>query len=464
MGIVYGIDVGDGAGVRSTSTSYDDNSWYAAADTTGSNAPQPSLDRLDAFAQIVNAQAPFDVAELCGLPDAPMMLRDHEGHAADVFDVSMLTVAELIGDWGSTPIKFIVQDPLIVQGVWEVALTAEPSIKRDDKINSPARHAGFEVDAYFAVSGQPRKIDGFVVNVDAKTGIGNRITEIETYPEPRNVNLLADARWLPLQWTLDPFMTYWAPFSGGDPGPCQGLTVRQLADDLGQCRTGVQYVVKDFLPGGTFHIRPQARQYFTSVPGTNPALLPNYDYYRAGGYVRSGAVGMRKGRHMWCDQINWNAKEVTIIVAAVLHEPQNEWTGILEVESSNEEQLEPFFGIRYHRSGVLGLWADSLLLSVPVQAGIARPAQPIIMGLNIDMVNNTVSMLSVDQDVKVQTTSLPHRYDNRSRLWLGRSPFGDDATASMEILEVSYWTRQLGPGDLVGLLGEYDRMYGVSTS
>jgi hypothetical protein len=167
---------------------------------------------------------------------------------------------------------------------------------------------------------------------------------------------------------------------------------------------------------------------------------------------------------MWCDQINWNAEEVTVIIAAVLHEPQNEWSGILEVESSNEEQLEPFFGIRYHRSGVLGLWADSLLASVPIEAGIPRPAQPIIVGLNIDMKDNTVSMLSVDRDVKVQTTSLPHRYDNRSRLWLGRSPFGDDATASMEILEVSYWTQRFGPGDLVSLLGQYDRMYGVTTS
>jgi hypothetical protein len=465
MGIMYGVDVGDGAGVRSTATSYDDNAWYEVANTTWGDAPQPSLERLDAFAEIVNAQAPFDVGELCGKPSEALSVGDHYGHAADVFDVSMLTVAELIGEWGSEPIKFVLQDPMLTTASWDLALVAEPSITRDDKITSPAHHAGFEIDEYFIVSGQPRRIDGLVVNVDAKTGIGNRIRQIETFPEPRNVNLAADARWLPLRWTLDPFMTYWAPYSGFDPGPCKGLTVQELKDDLvGGCRDSVQYLVQDFLTGGDFYIKPTARQYFTSVPGTNPKLLPRYDYYRAGGFVRSGAVGMRQGRHMWCDQINWNAEEVTVIIAAVLHEPQNEWSGILEVESSNEEQLEPFFGIRYHRSGVLGLWADSLLASVPIEAGIPRPAQPIIVGLNIDMKDNTVSMLSVDRDVKVQTTSLPHRYDNRSRLWLGRSPFGDDATASMEILEVSYWTQRFGLGDLVSLLGQYDRMYGVTTS
>jgi hypothetical protein len=462
MGTVYGVDVGDGAGVRSTATSFDDNSWYAIADSSRSNAPQPSLDRLDAFAQIVNAQAPFDVGELAGRSAAG--LGDHYGRSADVFDVSMLYVSELIGEWGSSPISFIVGEQVLSQGLWNVALTAEPSIRRDDEITSPGRQAGFEVDPYFVVAGQPRRIDGLVVNVDAKTGVGGLFKQIETFPEPRNVNLLADARWLPVRWSMDPFMTYWAPYSGTDPGPCQGLTVQEFKDDLEACRETVQYLVKDFIQGGSFHIRPPARQYFMSVPGTNPTYLPAYEYYRNRGYVRNGAVGMRLGRHMWCDQINWNAEEVTIIAAVVLHQPQNEWTGILEVESSNAEQLEPFFGLRYHRSGVLGLWADSLLVSLPIDAGLSRPAQPVIVGLNIDMKDNTISMLSVDRDVKVQTTSLPHRYDNRSRLWLGRSPFGDDATASMEVLEVSYWTRRAGPGDLVTLLGEYDRMYGVTTS
>lgn len=113
---------------------------------------------------------------------------------------------------------------------------------------------------------------------------------------------------------------------------------------------------------------------------------------------------------------------------------------------------------------MLGLWADSLLATSPIDAGINRPAQPIVVGLNIDMTNNTMSMLSVDSNISIQTTALPHRYDNRSRLWLGRSPFGSQATSNMEILEVSYWDRRLGPGDLTDILGEYDRMYGVSSS
>lgn len=461
MGTLYRVDLRDGAGVRSIATSYDDNQWYAAADPTWGNAPQPSLERLDAFAQIVNKYAPFDVKDLVGSNTTVGQLAASPVNAADTFDVSMLYVFELIGEW-DTQIQFILPDTALSQAVWDVSLTADPSIVREDELVD-ARHASFEVDDWFAVGGKARQVTGLVVNVDAKTGIG-KVSELETFPEPRNINLLATFRWLPLDWTIDPWVTYWVPYSGYDPGPCQGLTVAELRDDLGECKTGVQYVVEDFLPGGRFHVRPVTDMNFSSEPGVNPQFLPNYEYYRNGGYVRNGAIGITKGRHLWSDNVVWACDEVTWIAVVVLHQPQDEWTGIMEIESTQAEQLSPYFGIRYHRTGVLGLWADSLLASVEVDSGIARPAQPIVVGLNIDMKNNTCSLLSVDKNVKVQTTSLPHRYDNRSRLWLGRSPFGSQAAANMEILEVSYWNRTLGPGDLAGILGEYDRMYGVTTS
>lgn len=459
MGIVYGVDVGDGSGVRSTATSYDDNDWYAAADPAWGDAPQPSLERLEAFAAIVNALAPFKVGELTG---GRTVGEYAAGGSADVFDVSMLYVRDLIGEWGSTPITFVLPYSMMATTSWDLSVTAEPSVRRDNRV-VPARHAGFEVDDWIAVGGFPVQSTGLVVDAKATTGIG-RLSEIETFPEPRNVNLTADARWLPLDWSIDPFVTYWVPYSSNDPGPCKGLTVQEFKDEVVECRPTVQWKVRDFLPDGKFHVRPDASQFFSSEPGVNPTFLPKYEYYRSSGYVRSGAIGIRKGRHMWCDQVNWNAQEVTVVAVVVLHQPSAEWSGVLEVESSNKEQLEPFFGLRYHRSGVLGLWADSLLLSVPVDAGLSRPAQPIVVGLNIDMGNNTISMMSVDKDVKVQTTSLPHRYDNRSRLWLGRSPFGKEAASAMEILEVSYWTQRFGPGDLAAVLGEYDRMYGVTTS
>jgi len=289
-----------------------------------------------------------------------------------------------------------------------------------------------------------------------------RVRDLETYPEPRNTELKARYRWLPFDWTLDPWVTIWEPYSGNSPG-APGVTVREFAEQVRQVKYGVEYRVEDFIPGGSFRVRPDAEMTFVSEPGVNPQLLPQYDYFRSGGFVRNGAVGLRQGRHMWSDTVNWAVDEVTVIVVAVMHLPDDEWMGVLEVENTDLEQLSPYFGVRYHRTGVLGLWADSLLASVQVESGITRPAQPIVLGMNIDMANNACSLLSVDRNVKIQTTSLPHRYDNRSRLWLGRSTFGQQATSNMEILEVSYWDNRMGPGDLAGVLGQYDRMYGVTS-
>jgi hypothetical protein len=462
MGVLYRIDVGDGAGVRSTATTYDGFEWVPASNTSGGNTPQPTLDRLDAFASIVNAFAPFNVKELCDAQVADRGVGEIYGdHFADVFDVGMLYVAELIGQWGSHPIRFILTDEVRIEANVDLVLSVDPPVTRREEL-IPARVAGFEVDDYIPIAGLPQVVTGLIVDSRPVIGIGP-LTQLQTFPEPRNVNVLATSRWLPLKWALDPWCTVWEPFSGFDPDPIESLTVRELCD-LPDCRDGVQYVVKDFLQGGRYRIRPGDRKYWRSNPGTNPQYRPRYSYYRDGGFVRNASVSLFGGRHMWCDDIDWNAQEVTVFVVATLHEPAGEWFGVLETQAPNVQGLDPFFGIRYHKSGVLALWADSMLLSTPLSSGMARPAQPVIIGLNIDMTNNTVTMLSADSGVKAQTTSLPRRYDNRSRLWLGRSPQGQNATASMDVLEVSYWERRFGPGDLAAVVGEYDRMYGVTTS
>ena len=463
MGVLYGVDVGNGAGVRSTASTYDGFEWVPASGSSGGNTPQPTLDRLDAFASIVNAYAPFAVRELCDEQKTVGALAagEYGQHYADVFDVGMLYVAELIGEWGKTPIEFLLTDEVQTKVGIEVSLTVDPPVtRREEQI--PARQAGFEVDDYISLAGLPHAVNGLVVDARPKVGIGS-LTQLQTYPEPVNVNLLATARWLPLDWSLTPWCTEWEPYSGFTPDPSPGLTVRELCD-LPECRDSVPYLVKDYLPGGRFRIRPADKKYLRSIPGTNPQLKPKYSYYRSGGFVRNPSVSMFKGRHMYCDDVNWNAQEVTVFMVATLHEPVSDWFGVLETEAPNLQGLDPFFGVRYHRSGLLALWADSMLLSTPLQSGMTRPTQPVVIGLNIDMVNNTVTMLSADSEVKMQTTSLPRRYDNRSRLWVGRSPFGKDATASMDVLEVSYWEQRFGPGDLMNVLGEYDRMYGVTSS
>ena len=403
------------------------------------------------------------VWELCeDTPPPPTVGQLAAGqHVADVFDVGMLYVEELIGTW-SGQLTFLTTDGVFAELSADVTLIADPPIVRDDQ-QVPARAAVFEVDDYITVGGKPVRKTGLVIDAAPRTGVGP-LTELQTFPEPRNVNLLATARWLPVEWSLDPWCCWWTPYSGTDPGPCQGLTVAELRDDLGECAESVKWVVQDFLPGGAFKVRPQTDIELVSTPGVNPRLLRKYQYYRAEGMVRNPAVSLNGGRAMWCENVNWAVDEVTWVAVVVLHEPVDEWYGVLETEAPNLQGLDPFFGIRYHRTGTLNLWADTVLLSQPIITGQSRPLQPIVVGLNIDMKNNTLSLLSVDTKVQVQTAGLPHRYDNRSKLWLGRSPFGQNAAAEMDILEVSYWEGKKGPGDLAAILAEYDRMYGVTTS
>lgn len=459
MGVLYGVDVGDGFGVRSSATAYDDYEWDASTDASRGGSLEPSLDRLDAFASIVGSFGPYTCRQLSG---GEVSLRAYTNRSADVFDVSMVTVAELIGDWPTSSLNALIPTQVDVSATMDASLSLDPAPVRDERL-VPTRLAGFDVLDYVPFAGKAMAESSMLVKAKAQTGIGS-IAQIRTFPDPRSVNLLATARWLPLSWSVDPWVTYWVPFSSAEPPPCPGFTVAEFAQQFTQVRQSVQWSVKSLTANGTYHVRPQSSISLDSAPGVNPRFDSKYAYYRDGGYVRSGAVSMYRGRHMWCDEVNWNAAEVTWIVVAVLHEPMAEWFGVLETEAPNTSGLEPFFGIRFHRTGVLNLWADSVLASTPLQSGITRPAQPVIIGLNIDMANNTVAMLSADTTVRVQSTGLPRRYDNRSRLWLGRSPFGADAAASMDILEVGYWEGKFGSGDLYSLVSQYDRMYGVTTS
>lgn len=376
-------------------------------------------------------------------------------------DLNMVLVRDLIGQPGDAGTVALLFEEAIAVAQADAGLAVDPPIVRADVL-VPTRYAGFEVGEYVVVDGRPLEASGLVMQPRPVVGVGS-LEQMATFPDPAEVNVLATYRWLPKPWTLDPFCTWWVPYSGYDPPLTKGLTVAQLRDQVGALRQAALWSVKDFVQDGWFRVRPVTQMSFDSSPGVNPVLLPRYAYWRAGSYVRSPAVSMRRGAHMWTDEVNWNAQEVTVIVVAVVHPPAGEWFGLLETEAPNLQGLDPFFGVRFHRSGALCLWADAVLASTDVSAGVTRPDQPIAFGMNIDMVNNTIALLSVDEVVRVQTTALPRRYDNRSRLWLGRSPFGRDAAAAIDVLDVGYWERQFTESELRGLLAGYDRMYGVTS-
>ena len=445
---MHGVDVGDGGGVRSSATQYDDNGWYATTDPAWGDSPYLSvgLDALSAIEAITNASAPFTVAELAEL---------------NVSLAAALTVDDLIT--ARPPATFVPVDMTMISVECDLTLSVDPAVVPDDRLVD-SKMAGFGVDDWVAVDGAPVSVTGLVLTVGVQTGVGTLPVPLETFPEPRNVDVEAYTRFLPLDAYLTPFNDEWVPYSKYLPEvPFEGYTVTTLAA-LGTVADVMAYTVEDLIPGGRLVVNPTARERILSSPGVAPRLLPKYAYYRKGGYVRNDALQLSRGAHMWTDTINWNVDELTIIVVAVLHEPDSDWYSIMETEGPNVGGLDPFFGLRYHRSGVAALWADSMLASVEIDVGVTRPAQPVVLGVNIDMVENTISMLAVDRAIKRITNTLPQRYDNRSRLWVGRSPHGANATANMELLELAVFDRTMSNGEVYQTLAKYDRIYGVTTS
>lgn len=449
MGTMYGVNVWDGSGVRPSAANYDDNGWYSLADSAGGHSPQLPVARVEAFEQILSASLPFTVGDLAGVG---------EGAGVSMSLLTMLTVGELIDQW-VVELDFVLPEAISSTSEVDLSIEVIPSVVPDDRL-VPMPVVAYEMPNWMTVLGQAHEITGLVVDAAITPGVGTILREMETYPDPRNEFIPASLRWIPSAGTMTPLATQWAPYSKTVPGD-EATSVWELADK--SLLSVAEYTVGD-LSNSKLIVLPNTRNFMYSSPGVNPTFLPTYRYWRGGEYVRHDALAFRDGAHMWNDTMNWNAEEITVIAVVVLHRPSLGWYGILETSGPGTDVLDPFFGVRYDASGTLVLWADTALASLPVETGETRPAQPVVVGMNIDMAANTCSLLTVDRTVKIQTSALPHRYDNRSRMWVGRSPHGHQASANMELLELGVFDYKMNEGELAWLLGQYDRMYGVSAS
>lgn len=402
---------------------------------------------------MVNTIAPFTADELAGRAEATFPVA--------VSSVMMLSVAELASVFVGAQIMFMLPDEMVTSTDISLGLEVIPSTVREEAL-IPLPVAGFTLPEWFSVQGRPRQVTDMVVSADVTIGVGAPY-ELQTYPDPRDVAIGASSRWLPLNWTMSEARDQWWPYTISGIAS-QASMVSQLPTQFGTVFDLAPSSV-DVLSGRRWiTLAPDTTQLMETTPGATPTLLRDYSYWRSGGQVRYPAMSFSSGDYMWHDNVNWNTEEVTAIAVVVLRQPQSSWYSVLETSAPGEDALEPFFGIRYDASGSLVLWGDSELVRLNVASGQNRPLQPVIVGMNIDMVANTCSLLTVDRQIQIQTTALPHRYDNRSRLYLGRSPHGQRATANMEVLEFSLFEQRMSHSDLMRALAQYDRIYGVSAS
>lgn len=402
MGALYGVDVGDDLGVRTTATSYDD---YAGDPPEG----------VPGIAEVV---APVgDFVDL--VPDVALALATSDG-----------------------------------------ALLVDPAITRDLR-TVDARYAEFDVDDFIAISGQPRVITD-LVNVIAPQMLVTGLGELETYPEPEVAVVDSQARWLP-QVPRYPANLQWFPFSvngaedrlvngGKDFAQLRALTWSEMSLQPWLSFSGLSTVVTG----------AQGNLSWYASSGATPTIASGYTYVRGGGFVSQPAMVMRGGQYLFSDTLAWESDQVTIAMVVVIRTPKGEWSPVVESVPTLDATQAPV-SLRYHRSGVLTLWGGSALGEIQLQAGITRPNQPVIVALNIDFAQVTATVACVDTATHVVTASLPARPTLRPRLVMGYSRLGG-APASMEVLEVDYWTTNFTQADLLERLARLDRIYGVSSS
>jgi len=286
----------------------------------------------------------------------------------------------------------------------------------------PLHLLGYDVEPYHVVAGYPmaESDGGAVVVLDV--GLNGHAT-LPTFPAPLEVDTGADARWLP---TTDSYTSAgWTDVGGG---------AQLLPPDAG-----------------------------------SPQLLLGASYWRAGGYVDSPMVSIDDGEWLQVDSPGWSATQLCMIVVAVLRPPTGDWYGVIESGDSGPDTVldaatTPYLGLRYTGDGVLALHASTRLGAIRLDGGHAGAPRPVIVGLAADLGAGTVRMIALDRTARLVGARLLSAHPLDAALYVGRCPSGQDTTASMEILEIDYWSAAADDHELLTRAANLDRIYGVTTT
>lgn len=351
-------------------------------------------------------------------------------------------------------------DAAVTVSAADSALLVDPAVTRDNR-TVDARFAEFDADEFVALLGRPFAITDLVNPIGVSMLVGG-LAELETFPDPESVGVDSQARWLP-QTARYPANLQWFPFSvnGAQDKLVEGgkdyAQVKALSWDELDNQAWLAYSGKSTIVSGA-----QGNLSWYSSSAAPPSIASGYTFVRGGGFVSSPAMVFRSGQYMFSDTLAWESDQVTVMMVAVLRTPRGEWSSVLESVPTLDTSQDPV-SLRYHRSGVLALWSGTVLAEVGVQAGITRPNQPVIVALNIDFANVSATLACVDSATHVVSAALPSRPSLRPRLVMGYSRLGG-SPASMEVLEVDYWTTNFDQSDLLARMAQLDHMYGVSSS
>ena len=251
---------------------------------------------------------------------------------------------------------------------------------------------------------------------------------------------------------------------------CEGVVVGDL-DDLGrfpdpwEADTGAG---SRWLPlGGTYvggavwsPYRGTERVRLVSEAGS-PVMDETYSYERGRAVVPGRAMLLRDGAHFWTDDARWVSNDVTVLMVAVLHRPDMDWYGLLETSSSTSDATDPgYVGMRYRADGQVEVFVGDAISGRPVPCGSVRLGQPVIVGFSLSVAERTLRTVVVDSEAHWESHALTATHPYDARLYVGRSPAAELASANMDVLEVDYWAGPVANvREKVALLNS---IYGVS--
>ena len=284
-----------------------------------------------------------------------------------------------------------------------------------------AKSARFDIEDYFVVEGYPVALDGYGAKLTVSASIGTNTTN-QTRPQFYDIDMESDSRWVALPNTYEDGLA-WYPYSG------------------------------------------QYRIPLNADPVYQPALVSDHVRQYGNSFYENYAMILTDGDHFSLSK-PFVQNYLTIIMAGILNEPENEWYGIIssgDQDAYNTDE-SPNISLRYYANGTLELHFINTMATLNVTTLEIGSLKPIIMGLSVSIAEKTAKMLVIDASGSqhIQTVTLSDFQPSDADLFIGVSPSRNNTYASeMDIFEINQYVQQLDDQEISEYMSRLGQIYGV---
>lgn len=281
----------------------------------------------------------------------------------------------------------------IFQGQRTPTYNAETSIPMDS--------VTWDLPEWFVAGGLPYEHTWLGANANpSEWGLTMTAEVAASYPDPHDVVIGSDQRWLPLA------------------GSYAGNT-------------------------WTAHVGAPALELHAGY-GDGVALDTTTPYVRGSDLHTNGAVVLQAEDYLWTDDIDFDDSAITVAIVAVLRQPSHTFSGVLTTGAPTGvySKTGAYLDLRYTSDGRLITQYNTHLGSRITKTGLVRAGQPVVVGFSWRKSLRLLDTFVMDRSVVHSLNMLDQGLDGAARLFVGNSLAAaeDDVYADMDILEINYWS------------------------